>query len=69
MEQLINGLGLPLLVSAAVALGGQYVSNSTNATLLQKNLEVTERIGERIELLNTRVSVLYDRSEREKNGH
>lgn len=68
MEQLINGFGLPLLVSAAVALGGQYVSNNTDSILLQKNLDATEKIAERVELLNTRVSVLYDRSEREKNG-
>lgn len=68
MEQLINGVGLPLLVSAVIAMGGQYVNNRTDSTLLQKNLEATERIAEKVELLNTRVSVLFDRSEREKNG-
>lgn len=68
MEQLINGVGLPLLVSAVIALGGQYVNTSRDSALLQENLVATKKLVEEVGTLNTRVSILYDRSEREKNG-
>ena len=68
MDGLINGVGLPLLVSLAIALGNQYVSNNTDSVLLTRNIEATEKLTDAVTLLNTQVSILYDRSEREKNG-
>lgn len=67
MDQLINGLGIPLLVSVAIALGGQYVNSNKDSVLLQKNLDATEKLVEKVQSLETKVGILYDRQER-KNG-
>lgn len=67
MEQLINGFGLPLLVSVVIAMGGQYVTSSRDSVLLQKNLEATERLVEKVQNLDKKVGILYDREER-KHG-
>lgn len=67
MESLINGLGMPLLVSVVIALGGQYVSSNRDSVLLQKNLEATEKLVEKVQNLETKVGILYDRGER-KDG-
>lgn len=67
MDSLINGLGMPLLVSVVIALGGQYVSSNRDSVLLQKNLGATEKLIEKVQGLETKVGILYDREER-KNG-
>lgn len=67
MDQLLNGIGMPLLVSAIVALGGQYVSSNRDSVLLQKNLDATEKLVEKVQNLETKVGILYDRQER-KDG-
>lgn len=67
MENVINGFGLPLLVSLAVALGGQFVSNKTDSEFLKKNIEATEKLTLAVGKLETKVSILFDREER-KNG-
>lgn len=68
MEQLISGFGLPLLVSVAIALGSQFVSNSTDSEFLKKNLEATERLTTAVSNLETKVAVILDRQERAKDG-
>ncbi|CCE60812.1 hypothetical protein tf_59 [Pseudomonas phage tf] len=64
MDSLINGIGLPLLVSVAISLGGQYVQSSTDSTLLKENIAATKSLTEAVIQLRTDMAVVKDRQER-----
>lgn len=67
MDSLINGIGLPLLVSVAISVGGQYMQSATDSTLLKENIEATKGLTEAVIQLRTDMAVVKDRQER-KNG-
>lgn len=67
MDSLINGFGLPLLVSLAVAVGGQYMQSNTDSVLLRENIEATKALTSAVIELKTDMAVVRDRQERQ-NG-
>lgn len=64
MDSLINGIGLPLLVSVAISVGGQYMQSATDSTLLKENIEATKGLTEAVIQLRTDMAVVKDRQER-----
>ena len=64
MDSLINGIGLPLLVSVAISVGGQYMQSTTDSALLKENIEATKGLTEAVIQLRTDMAVVKDRQER-----
>lgn len=67
MEQMINGIGLPLLVSVAISMGSQFLQNNTDSALLKENIEATKGLTEAVIQLRSDMAVVKDRQER-SNG-
>lgn len=68
MESLINGIGLPLLVSVAISLGGQYIQTAKDSDILKENVAATKALTDAVIELKTNMAVVLDRQERERNG-
>lgn len=64
MEQLVNGIGLPLLVSVFISVGGQYIQASKDSDVLKENVVATKALTEAVIELKTNMAVVLDRQER-----
>lgn len=64
MDQLVNGVGLPLLVSIFISVGGQYIQSQKDADVLKENVVATKALTEAVIELKTNMAVVLDRQER-----
>lgn len=61
IDQLISQYGVPILLSASMALGVQYVSNSTDSAFLQQNIAATKDLSATLKNLEITLSVFQER--------
>lgn len=61
IDQLVSQYGLPILVSASVALGAQFVSNSTDSAFLKQNIEATQELSRTMKGLELSIGIFQER--------
>lgn len=61
MDALIQQFGAPVLVSAVVALGAQFVNNSTDSALLQANINATKELSGAVIELKVQMAAMNER--------
>ncbi len=60
-EDIISQYGVPILLSASVALGAQFVSNAKDSVFLEKNIETTKELSQTLKSLEITLSVFQER--------
>lgn len=61
MESLMNGLGLPVLISVLIAAGAQFVRNDTDSAFLKQNIEATQELSKTMKALEIKIGVFGER--------
>ena len=52
---------IPVFLSLSIALGAQFVSNSTDSAFLRQNIEVTRQLSDTLKQLEISLSVFQER--------
>lgn len=57
----VSQLAVPLMVSAVVALGGQFVRGSTDSEFLKENITATKELASAVGKLEVKLGIFSER--------
>lgn len=57
----VSQLVVPLMVSAVVAFGGQFVRGSTDSEFLRENISATKQLAEAVNKLEVKLEIFGER--------